>query len=185
MDQENNNQTEVELSEKEEAELVSRDNLIKLGEEIKRLNEEAEKLKDLNLRVLADNKNQSMRQARELEEANKYAISNFAKELIVVIEPLQQALSHRDTSEVMNESNQAIFEGIELTFKLLIKAFEKFGITRITPLGEGFDPSLHQALSIANLADKADNEIIEVIQSGYVIHDRLLKPALVIVNKKQ
>ena len=183
MDQEKNHQDNQVEVEKTEEDLVSRDNLVKLGEEIKRLNEELDKFKDLYLRALADQKNQSARQARELEEANKYAISTFAKELIEVLESLQNALAHREKSASLEGETKAIFDGVEMTLKLLNKSFEKFGITRIMPLGDIFDPSFHQALSIVQLTDKLDNEIIEVIQAGYTIQERLLKPALVIVNK--
>jgi molecular chaperone GrpE len=185
MEKEKNNQEQEAQEKLEEKDLVSKDNLVKLAEEIKRLQEDLEKHKDLYLRTAAEQKNQTMRYSREIEEANKYAISSFAKELIEVMESLQQALSHRDKNESIEEVTQAMFEGIEMTLKLLTKSFEKFGITRILPMNETFNPAFHQALSMVTLPDTEDNQVIEVIQAGYLIHDRVLKPALVIVNKKQ
>lgn len=139
-------------------------------------------LKDQALRALAEAENTRRRAEREQQETAKYAVSRFAGDLVNVLENLQRATS--SIPESMRAEHQAVANlavGVEMTLKELLGAFEKHGIRRIDPTGQKFDHQLHQA--VAQLPDeKAEpGTVLQVVQAGYTIHDRLLRPAMVVV----
>ncbi len=139
-------------------------------------------LKDQALRALAEAENTRRRAEREQQETAKYAVSRFAGDLVNVLENLQRATS--SIPESMRAEHQAVANlavGVEMTLKELLGAFEKHGIRRIDPKGQKFDHQLHQA--VAQLPDeKAEpGTVLQVVQAGYTIHDRLLRPAMVVV----
>ena len=149
-----------------------------------------DKLKELESRLLislADNENLRKRFDREKTDLSNYAISNFAKEILTVLDNLQRAITSVNSDEVKEKSDglSQLFEGIELTEKQIISTFEKFKIEQIKSLGEQFDPNLHQAMFEVKKDDKEAGTIAEVVQEGYKIGDRLLRPALVGVVKKK
>lgn len=147
--------------------------------------EEIRQLKDQLIRMAAENDNLRKRAQRDLEEANKYAITNFARGLVSVLENLQRATS--SISPELRAENQQVknlAEGVEMTLKELLNVFERFGIRRIDPLGQKFDHNYHQAMQQIE-DDKAEpGTVLQVLQAGYSIHDRLLQPALVNVAKR-
>lgn len=154
------------------------------AESIKKLEEQVNALKDQLLREKAENENTRKRFIKELEETNKYAISNFAYDLIEVLENIYRAMENLPQDEIdKNSSLKIYFEGVEMTQKLLLSSFEKYGITRILPINETFDHNYHQAISQIVANDKAPNTIVHVIKAGYLIKGRLLSPALVSVAK--
>ena len=144
------------------------------------------KTKDQLLRLAAEFENYKRRTSKEIEEAHKFAMSKFARDLIDVLENLHRAESSFST-EVLesNDSFKAIFSGIELTKKSLIDVFEKYGIKRIDPIGEQFNHDYHQAIMQVPSKTHANGEVVQVIQAGYVMNDRLLRPALVAVAKSE
>ncbi len=146
--------------------------------------DELGKTKDQLLRLAAEFENYKRRTGKEIEEAHKFAMSKFARDLIDVLENLHRAESSFST-EILesNESFKAIFSGIELTKKSLIDVFEKYGIKRIDPIGEQFNHDFHQAIMQVPSKTHANGEVVQVIQAGYVMNDRLLRPALVAVAK--
>lgn len=149
------------------------------------LQDEVATLKDQMIRMAAENENQRKRYAKELEEANKYGITKFARDLIEVLENLHRAES--SVSSELLEKDPAlkqIFNGVELTKKSLIDTFEKWGIKRVDPMGEMFNHDFHQAITQVPSTTHAEGSVVQVIQAGYVIQDRLLRPALVAVAKK-
>jgi molecular chaperone GrpE len=148
--------------------------------------EENAKLKEQILRLAADFENFRKRSAKEIEESNKFGITKFARDLIEVLENLYRAESSINTEQL--ESNSVlknIFSGVELTKKSLIDILERYGIKRIEPLGEQFNHDFHQAITQIPSTTHKDGEIIQVIQAGYVIHGRILRPSLVAVAKAE
>ena len=149
-----------------------------------------EKLKEAENQILlslADNDNLRKRFDREKEDLSNYVISSFAKEILSVLDNLERALKSIDLDE-LKKSDQNIsqfVEGIELTEKQIITVFEKFKIEKINSLDQNFDPNLHQAMFEVENPDKQPGIITEVVQEGYRIGDRLLRPAMVGVVKKK
>ena len=137
------------------------------------------------LRTLADSENLRRRFEREKEDLSNYVVSNFAKEILSVLDNLQRALKTIDNKDATNSDLDNFAEGIELTEKQLISTLEKFKITKINSLDEQFDPNLHQAMFEVEEATKKVGKISEVIQEGYKIGERLLRPAMVGVFKSK
>ena len=154
----------------------------KLATEIKRLQEESANHIESIMREKAENDNLRKRYTRELEDTAKYVISEFAKDLIEVLESLYKAVEYKKEFDMNDSKVNGMFDGMNMTLKLLEKAFTKNGIQRVYPAQEEFDHRFHQAISKLSVQDKKHNQIIDVIQAGYTIQDRLLKPALVVVN---
>src|SRR5690349_17965443 len=137
---------------------------------------QAEEHRDAWLRAKADAENIRKRAQIDITNAHKYAIENFSIELLAVMDSLEAALA------VENATVENFKSGMELTRKQLAAAFEKFNIKLIDPRGEKFDPHLHQAISTVD-SDLAPNTVVQVMQKGYVLNDRVIRPALVIVSK--
>jgi molecular chaperone GrpE len=141
--------------------------------------------KDRMLRAMADVENTRRRATRETDEARKYAMTGFARELLEVADNLGRALASVPDEAKDNELVKPLIEGVELTQKSLAACFERQKITKVDPaVGERFDHNKHQAMFETESADHAPGSIIQVMQTGYVIADRLLRPALVGVAKK-
>ncbi len=155
----------------------------KLSENIKKLEEEVKALKESVLREKAENDNIRKRYSRELEDNSKFAISEFARDLIEVLENLYRAEQHLGQENDLDDKSKSFLEGIRMTIKLLENTFKKQGISKINPKEEKFDPRYHQAISHVQTNDCEENIVIDVIQSGYIIRDRLLREALVVVSK--
>ncbi len=147
--------------------------------------EDNAKLKDQLLRTLADMENLRQRTAREVKDARAYAISNFARDMLNASDNMHRALDAVPEEMRANADTnlKALLEGVELTERELHKALESHGVRKIHPLNERFDPNLHQAMFEVPNPEVANKSIIEVIQAGYVIGDRVLRPALVGVAK--
>ena len=139
------------------------------------------------LTSLADNENLRKRFDREKEDLSNYVISNFAKEILTVLDNLERALQTVDTDKISKEDKNftQLIEGIELTEKQIINVFEKFKIEKIKSKDEKFDPNLHQAMFELEKDDIEEGTVAEVVQEGYTIGERLLRPALVGVSKKK
>ena len=141
--------------------------------------------KDAMLRAHAENDNFRRRAAKELEEAQKFSITKFAREMLEVLENLHRAISNMPANiESYDDHVKNFFQGIQMTLTGLESAFEKNGIVRIYPLEQKFDHNYHQAIGHLENQDKEPNTIVQVIRAGYMIKDRLLQPALVMLSKK-
>ena len=140
--------------------------------------------KDRLLRALAEAENVRRRGQREREDASKYAVAGFAKELLSVADNLRRALDSLPTEEAKDQRTVSLLEGVEATERELLAVFERNGVRRIDPDGERFDHNFHQAIFEAERPGKRAGTIIEVLQPGYVLHDRLLRPAMVGVAKE-
>ncbi|MFT5879552.1 MAG: molecular chaperone GrpE [Moritella sp.] len=140
----------------------------------------ATEFKDAALRAKADADNIRRRAAIDVDKAKKFALEKFANELLPVIDNMERSLAHVDKE---NEALLPLIEGIELTAKSLESALEKFGVKAVNPEGETFNPELHQAMSMVENADVAPNTVIAVMQKGYELNGRLIRPAMVMISK--
>lgn len=146
--------------------------------------EEAAKLKDQLLRALAEVENVRRRSQKELAEAKRYAIASFARDVLSVTDNLSRALeSIPSEARAQDELLQSLAEGVEMTARELAGVLERHGIREVNPLGEKFDYNFHQAMFETAATDQPDGTVVEVAQVGYVIGDRLLRPAMVGVAK--
>ncbi|GLR74789.1 nucleotide exchange factor GrpE [Aliivibrio sifiae] len=133
---------------------------------------------DAVLRAKAEEQNVRRRAEGDIDKARKYALKKFAGELLPVIDNLERALENGDKE---NEAAKALLEGVELTLQTFISTVEKFGLTVINPVGEAFNPELHQAIGMQASPDHESNTVMIVMQKGYSLNEQVLRPAMVMV----
>lgn len=138
---------------------------------------------DQLLRTVAELDNMRKRAQREREDASKYAVANFARDLLDVADTFKRALGVIPDELKQDERNKSVIEGLEAMERVLLRCFEKNGIRRIEPMDTPFDPHFHEVMFEAPFPDKAQGTIIQLIEPGYMLHDRLLRPARVGVAK--
>ncbi len=144
--------------------------------------ETIEKLKDQALRSHADAENMRRRAQRDVENAHKYALERFAADLLPVVDSLERAVDAARATDA-GSNVAAIAEGVELSHKLFIDTLAKSGISVVDPLGAPFDPQFHQAMSMVESADAEPGSVLNVLQRGYTLNGRLVRPAMVMVAK--
>src|SRR5215813_13534582 len=146
---------------------------------------EVAEFKDKLLRTLADMENLRKRTEREVLDARVYGIAGFARDVLAVADNMHRALEAigPDLRESADPKVKALIEGLELTERELLKILEKNGVKKFSPQGEKFDPNVHQAMYEVPTSDLPPGQVAEVIQAGYMIGDRVLRPALVAVSK--
>ncbi len=135
---------------------------------------------DQLLRVKAEQENLRRRHEREVENAHKYALERFAQELLPVIDSLEMGA---EAATAEGATLEKVREGTELTLKMLLSTIEKFGIKAVHPEGEPFNPEYHQAMSMLESPEHAANTVMNVMQKGYTLNERLIRPAMVVVSK--
>ncbi|MCY9845764.1 nucleotide exchange factor GrpE [Vibrio caribbeanicus] len=135
---------------------------------------------DSVLRAKAEVENMRRRTEGEIDKARKYALNKFAEELLPVIDNLERAIQAADTD---NEATKPLLEGVELTHKTFVDTVSKFGLKEINPEGETFNPEMHQAMSIQESSDHEPNTVMFVMQKGYELNGRVIRPAMVMVAK--
>jgi len=172
---------QVNAGEQPEQELSFEEKVDALTAELEKALEEVETHKDVAIRAKAESENIRRRAEREISNASKFALEKFAKEILAVVDSLEKALEH----PVEGEAQTAMREGIELTYKLLTDTLNKFSIEQISPEGDTFDPGLHEAMVMQESAEHEPNTVMHVIQMGYSLNGRLIRPARVIVSKGQ
>ena len=141
---------------------------------------EAAQNRDLYLRAVADLDNYRKRAQREREDLAKYANENILRELVPVLDNLERAVEHARGEDPCSSS---LMQGVEMTLSQFGRALEKFGVRPFSSLGEPFDPSRHEAMGQLESAEHAPNCVAQELQKGYMLNDRLLRPALVMVSK--
>lgn len=152
-----------------------------LREELEQLRAERDELKDRVMRALAEAENVRKRGDRDRREAERYGGSRLARDVLPVHDNLARALSA--ASQEQREVSSGLIEGVELTMRELLSVFKKHGIERVAPeRGDRFDPQLHQAIFEAPLPETKAGDIIEITEVGFMLHDRLLRPAKVGVS---
>lgn len=131
------------------------------------------------LRARAEFDNMRKRAARDVEAAHKYALERFVSEMLPVRDSMELGIA----AAAATEDIPALREGMDLTLKMFVTALERCGVTAVDPLGEKFNPDLHQAMSMEEAAGAESGTVLRVMQKGYVLNDRLVRPALVVVAK--
>jgi molecular chaperone GrpE len=132
------------------------------------------------LRLKAEIENNRKRSVRDIENAHKYALRNFSESLLPIVDSMEMA---QKAAEAENASLESIIEGTELTMSMFIQVLEKHGLQELDPIGEKFDPEQHQAISMVEDKSAEPNTVISVMQKGFMLNERLVRPAMVIVSK--
>jgi len=176
--------TETELLEEmppeETLETLATFSIAKLTQQLAEMTQKAEIYKDSLLRQQAEIENLRKRQERELDNTRKYAVERFANELLLVKDSLELGIEAAVKPETPLD---VIREGMNLTLKILVDLLAKFGIVEINPLNEKFNPQWHEAMTVQSVPNVEEGTVLYVPQKGYKLHDRLLRPARVIVAK--
>ena len=154
---------------------------IQVDETISETEQQILTLKDQLLRALAETENTRRRAQKDKEDALKYGVTNLARDIVGVADNLQRVLENK--SVTASELSEALFSGVDLILKDLTNIFARHGIQRIEASGEQFDPHSHQAVFEQETDDHVPGTIVQVMQDGYKIHERLLRPAMVAVAK--
>ena len=157
------------------------DEMSRLQEQLDAAETAAGMARDELLRVQAEMQNLRRRTEQDIEKAHKFGQEKFSTELLAVMDNLERSAAAAEASE--DEAVRAIKEGVELTLKGFMDCFKRFNIEAVDPLGEPFDPQLHQAMSIQESPDAEPNSVIAVMQKGYTLHGRVIRPAMVMVSK--
>lgn len=151
---------------------------------IGRLQEDNAGLRDQLLRMAADMENLRKRTQRDVVDAKTYAVTNFARDMLSVSDNLRRALDAIPADALETDSGfKALAEGVEMTERTLLQTLERHGVTQLSPEGQKFDPNFHQAMFEIPNADVPSNTVVQVVQNGYAIGDRVLRPALVGIAK--
>ncbi|MEM7209481.1 MAG: nucleotide exchange factor GrpE [Pseudomonadota bacterium] len=151
-----------------------------LAEQLEQANARADENWDRLVRMQAEMDNLRKRQSREIENAHKFALEKIANELLGVRDSLESGLAAAGSDDA---DVTKLREGSELILKQLTQTMEKFNIVEVNPENQKFDPELHQAMSMQEVPDTEPNTVIAVLQKGYTLNDRLIRPALVMVSK--
>ncbi|WP_114416719.1 nucleotide exchange factor GrpE [Marinospirillum perlucidum] len=173
---------EVETTEQAEATATAEEakspeeEIAGLSAQVESLQKEVQDSKDQMLRAAAEAQNVRRRAEADVEKAHKFALEKFAKELLPVVDSLEKA------TEALGEVEESQKEGVEMTLKLFKDVIGKFNIKQVDPMGETFDPQYHEAMSMVPNPDMPANSVMDVLQKGYTLNDRLLRPAMVVVT---
>ena len=176
---ENNANNKEELNEKDSSEAL--DPLKAMEERVESLEKEVKETHDRLLRVSAEFENYKKRATREMNDFRKFANESFVKAMLPVIDNLDRAI---ESSNNEKHADKSMLEGVNMTLKEILKVLEQFGVKRFDSLGNTFDPGLHQAVMQEVTDEHAENSVVKELQKGYMMHDRLLRPAMVVVAKK-
>lgn len=162
--------------ETQEAEAAAADAVESEGPTLEELQAKADENWDRYLRAAAETENVRKRATRDVEHARKYALEAFAKEMLAVRDTFEMGIDAAESADVAS-----LVEGNKATLKLLTATLERFGISEVDPVGEPFDPELHEAISMQPSADAEPGSVLVVAQKGYALNGRLLRPAMVVV----
>ena len=142
--------------------------------------QEVARMRDAMLRMQAETENTRKRLTRELERSRKLALERFMKNLLDVRDSLERGLD----IDIESATVESLIEGQQLTLKMFSKVMQDHNLELIDPVGQPFDPELHEAMTVLPSADHEENTVIEVLQKGFRLHDRLVRPARVVVSRK-
>jgi molecular chaperone GrpE len=163
--------------EKDKVKIV--DHLKEMETRLESVEQEAKEAHDRFLRVSAEFENYKKRSVREMDEFRKFANESLIREMLTVVDNLERALNSSNND---NQANSHIAEGVDMTLKEILKVFEKFNVKPIEALGKPFDPNFHQAAMREETNERPENTVLNELEKGYMIHDRLLRPAMVVVS---
>ncbi len=142
--------------------------------------QESADMKEQVLRAAADVQNVRRRAEQDVEKAHKFALEKFVNEMLPIVDSLERTL---DACNADEEATKGLREGVEMTRSMFISGLAKFKVEQIDPQGQAFDPILHQAMSLVDAPDAAPNTVVAVMQKGYSLNGRLIRPAMVMVSK--
>jgi molecular chaperone GrpE len=186
-DENRNEQPEEELN--EAAENAAESEGQAAGEEqvseLDALKGKVDEYQEQMLRVQAEMQNVRRRAEIDVEKAHKFALEKFVKELLPVADSLEKAVESTENTEDAGELVASIREGVEMTLSLFLKSLEKFNVQQIDPEGEPFDPQQHEAMSMVPAPGAEPNSVVSVVQKGYMLNERVVRPAMVVVAKAQ
>ena len=175
-------EAEVEANDQEQADEAQAqvvDELTGLLQENERLKMEVQESSDKVVRATAELDNIRKRTSRDIENAHKYALERFVNELLPVVDSMELGINASRSAEDI----ESLREGMDLTLKMLFDCMGKFGVKTIDPAGEKFDPEWHEAVSMQELEGSEPGQVVTVIQKGYELNGRLVRPAMVVVAK--
>ncbi len=185
-DENRNEQVEEELKAAEaeaaeDAEVESADE----PSETEALQAQVQEYQEQMLRAQAEMQNVRRRAELDVEKAHKFALEKFVKELLPVADSLEKAVESTEGQEASGELVASIREGVEMTLNLFMNSLKKFNVEQLNPVGEPFDPQLHEAMSMVPAQDAEPNSVVAVVQKGYTLNERLVRPAMVVVAKAE
>lgn len=137
------------------------------------------------LRSQAEMQNVRRRAENDIEKAHKFAVEKFVKELLPVVDSLEKAVESTEGHESSGDLVASIRQGVELTLEMFLSGLKKFNVERLNPVGEPFDPQYHEAMSMVPAPNAEPNSVVAVMQKGYVLNGRVVRPAMVMVAKPQ
>ncbi|KXJ45938.1 molecular chaperone GrpE [Marinobacter salarius] len=189
-DENRNEQVEEELKDTAEAapeeETATEDSAEAAPEsEVEALKARAQEFQEQMLRSQAEMQNVRRRAEIDVEKAHKFALEKFVKELLPVADSLEKAVESTEGHESAGELVASIREGVEMTLNLFMGSLGKFNVVQLNPVGEPFDPQQHEAMSMVPAPDAEPNSVVAVVQKGYTLNDRLVRPAMVVVAKAE
>jgi len=179
-DKQKKNSKEIDSGKKDKEK--TDDPLKVMEEKLESLEQESKDSHDRFLRVSAEFENYKKRAAREMNDFRKFANESFVKAMLPVVDNLDRAI---ESSSNDKHANSSVVEGVNMTLREILKVFKQYGIKPFESLGKTFDPSLHQAVMQEDDEAYPENTVSKELQKGYMIHDRLLRPAMVVVSKKK
>ncbi len=148
--------------------------------EVEKLEKEVAELKDQAIRAKAEVQNIRRRAEQDVEKAHKFALERFAKELLPVIDGLEKAV---EAEQAAGNEMTPLREGVEMTLSMFLSGVQKFNLEQVDPVGQPFDPALHEAMSMVPAPDAEPNTVVAAMQKGYTLNGRLVRPAMVVVSK--
>jgi len=176
-------QEEEELLEDQRAEMLSSASHEELIEQVNAAEKKANESLERMLRIQAENDNIRRRAERDVESAHKFALEKFANDLLPIVDSLE--LCKGSVPPEMQEAAKSVIDGVELTLKMFYTVMEKFAIKQVNPVSEPFDPEFQQAISVQFDPKVKPGTVVSVLQKGYTLNNRLLRPALVVVSKAE
>ncbi|MBU2873827.1 nucleotide exchange factor GrpE [Marinobacter salexigens] len=186
---ENRNEQVDELNEAAEA---AADEVQAAGEvqrdevsELDALKEQLQDSQEQMLRLQAEMQNVRRRAEMDVQKAHKFALEKFVKELLPVADSLEKAVESTEGQEAAGELVASIRQGVEMTLNLFVSSLKKFNVEPLNPVGEPFDPQQHEAMSMVPAPDAEPNSVVAVVQKGYLLNGRVVRPAMVMVAKAQ
>jgi len=155
------------------------------GSELEALRAKLQEHQEQALRAQAEMQNVRRRAEIDVEKAHKFALEKFVKELLPVADSLEKAVESTEGKEDAGELVASIREGVEMTLTLFMNSLKKFNVEQVDPAGEPFDPQHHEAMSMVSAPDAEPNSVVAVVQKGYLLNGRLVRPAMVVVAKAE
>ncbi|WP_296935199.1 nucleotide exchange factor GrpE [uncultured Marinobacter sp.] len=153
--------------------------------EVEALKAQVQEFQEQMLRSQAEMQNVRRRAEIDVEKAHKFALEKFVKELLPVADSLEKAVESTEGHEESGELVASIREGVEMTLSLFMSSLKKFNVEQINPVGEPFDPQQHEAMSMVPAPDAEPNSVVAVVQKGYLLNGRVVRPAMVMVAKAE